>query len=140
MAVMQVKNIKKAKKSVKIFWLTLLFGIVIIRIFVFSAVRVSGISMLPTLQDEQIIFVNKMAYWKNAPQNGDIVIVREPIDNIQVVKRIVGTPGTAITIEDKTFILKEDEYYIEGDNRDNSIDSRAYGPIRSERIIGKVIK
>ncbi len=137
---MQVKNIKKAKKSVKIFWLTLLFGIVIIRIFVFSAVRVSGISMLPTLQDEQIIFVNKMAYWKNAPQNGDIVIVREPIDNIQVVKRIVGTPGTAITIEDKTFILKEDEYYIEGDNRDNSIDSRAYGPIRSERIIGKVIK
>lgn len=137
---MQVKNIKKAKKSVKIFWLTLLFGIVIIRIFVFSAVRVSGISMLPTLQDEQIIFVNKTAYWKNAPQNGDIVIVREPIDNIQVVKRIVGTPGTAITIEDKTFILKEDEYYIEGDNRDNSIDSRAYGPIRSERIIGKVIK
>ena len=137
---MQVKNIKKAKKSVKIFWLTLLFGIVIIRIFVFSAVRVSGISMLPTLQDEQIIFVNKMAYWENAPQNGDIVIVREPIDNIQVVKRIVGTPGTAITIEDKTFILKEDEYYIEGDNRDNSIDSRAYGPIRSERIIGKVIK
>lgn len=137
---MQVKNIKKAKKSVKILWLTLLFGIVIIRIFVFSAVRVSGISMLPTLQDEQIIFVNKMAYWKNAPQNGDIVIVREPIDNIQVVKRIVGTPGTAITIEDKTFILKEDEYYIEGDNRDNSIDSRAYGPIRSERIIGKVIK
>lgn len=137
---MQVKNIKKAKKSVKIFWLTLLFGIVIIRIFVFSAVRVSGISMLPTLQDEQIIFVNKMAYWKNAPQNGDIVIVREPIDNIQVVKRIVGTPGTAITIEDNTFILKEDEYYIEGDNRDNSIDSRAYGPIRSERIIGKVIK
>lgn len=137
---MQVKNIKKAKKSVKIFWLTLLFGIVIIRIFVFSAVRVSGISMLPTLQDEQIIFVNKMAYWKNAPQNGDIVIVREPIDNIQVVKRIVGTPGTAITIEDKTFMLKEDEYYIEGDNRDNSIDSRAYGPIRSERIIGKVIK
>lgn len=137
---MQVKNIKKAKKSVKIFWLTLLFGIVIIRIFVFSAVRVSGISMIPTLQDEQIIFVNKMAYWKNAPQNGDIVIVREPIDNIQVVKRIVGTPGTAITIEDKTFILKEDEYYIEGDNRDNSIDSRAYGPIRSERIIGKVIK
>lgn len=137
---MQVKNIKKAKKSVKILWLTLLFGIVIIRIFVFSAVRVSGISMLPTLQDKQIIFVNKMAYWKNAPQNGDIVIVREPIDNIQVVKRIVGTPGTAITIEDKTFILKEDEYYIEGDNRDNSIDSRAYGPIRSERIIGKVIK
>lgn len=137
---MQVKNIKKAKKSVKIFWLTLLFGIVIIRIFMFSAVRVSGISMLPTLQDEQIIFVNKMAYWKNAPQNGDIVIVREPIDNIQVVKRIVGTPGTAITIEDKTFILKEDEYYIEGDNRDNSIDSRAYGSIRSERIIGKVIK
>lgn len=137
---MQVKNIKKAKKSVKILWLTLLFGIVIIRIFVFSAVRVSGISMLPTLQDEQIIFVNKMAYWKNAPQNGDIVIVREPIDNIQVVKRIVGTPGTAITIEDKTFILKEDEYYIEGDNRDNSIDSRVYGPIHSERIIGKVIK
>lgn len=137
---MQVKNIKKAKKSVKIFWLTLLFGIVIIRIFVFSAVRVSGISMLPTLQDKQIIFVNKMAYWKNAPQNGDIVIVREPIDNIQVVKRIVGTPGTAITIEDKTFMLKEDEYCIEGDNRDNSIDSRVYGPIRSERIIGKVIK
>ncbi len=137
---MQVKNIKKGKKRFKILWLTLLFGIVIIRIFVFSAVRVSGISMLPTLQDKQIIFVNKTAYWKNAPQNGDIVIVREPIDNVQVVKRIVGTPGAAITIEDKTFILKEDEYYIEGDNRDNSIDSRAYGPIRSERIIGKVIK
>lgn len=137
---MQAKNIKKAKKGAKILWLTLLFGIVIIRIFVFSAVRVSGISMLPTLQDKQIIFVNKMAYWKNAPQNGDIVIVREPIDNIQVVKRIVGTPGTAITIEDKTFMLKEDEYCIEGDNRNNSIDSRVYGPIRSERIIGKVIK
>lgn len=137
---MQAKNIKKAKKGVKILCLTLLFGIVIIRIFVFSAVRVSGISMLPTLQDKQIIFVNKMAYWKNAPQNGDIVIVREPIDNIQVVKRIVGTPGTAITIEDKTFMLKEDEYCIEGDNRNNSIDSRVYGPIRSERIIGKVIK
>lgn len=137
---MQAKNIKKAKKGAKILWLTLLFGIVIIRIFVFSAVRVSGISMLPTLQDKQIIFVNKMAYWKNAPQNGDIVIVREPIDNIQVVKRIVGTPGATITIEDKTFMLKEDEYCIEGDNRDNSIDSRVYGPIRSERIIGKVIK
>ena len=132
---MQVKNIKKDNKKLKWFWLTLLLGAVIIRLFMFSAVKVSGISMAPTLKDKQIVFVNKTAYWGKSPQNGDIVIAREPIDNTQVVKRITGTPGTVLTIEGKTFILQEGEYYVEGDNRENSIDSRVYGPIRLERIV-----
>lgn len=136
---MQAKNLKKVKiKASSIIFILIVISL-LLRLFCFSAVIVKGISMYPTLEDGQIVFVNKLAYVFNEPCVGDIIIAVEPLENKKVIKRITGIPGSTIIYRGEKICLAQNEYFIEGDN-ENSIDSTVYGPINSDRLIGKVYK
>lgn len=132
--------------------------ILLSRKFVYDYQRVTGISMLNNLKENDIVIIDKT---KKIFDRFDIVVLKNEEDEL-VVKRIIGLPGESIGCEDgKVYIneniLKEtyvssktstfsiqkipkDKYFVMGDNRSNSIDSRVYGPVKTEKIVGKVIK
>lgn len=128
------------------------------RNFMYDYQRVIGVSMMETTEENDIIIINKMI--KNYDKK-DIIVLKDSKNNL-VVKRIIALPGESISCEEgdiyindkkivedyivgetqsfKKIKLKSNEYFVMGDNRENSIDSREYGPIQKEEIIGKVIK
>ncbi len=88
--------------------------------------RVTGASMQPLLQSGEEILIDLNAYQKAAPEIGDIIVAFHPYRlNFPVVKRIVS--------------IKNQDFFLQGDNTVESIDSRSYGAIKLDRIIGKVI-
>ena len=122
---------------------------------------VSGNSMLPNFVDGDRVVVARMPSFLGDPERGDTVIVE--VNGEILIKRVVGLPGEVITIghgnvlEDGQFIadltpasfrddrdmppvcLASDEYFLLGDHRKVSIDSREFGPVRRRDIIGRVI-
>lgn len=133
----------------------------LIRNFLFQPYRVQMGSMLPTLKENNLIIVNKITYRFNDPKRGDIVVFRPPNGSkVFYVKRIVALPGETIEIRNGEILingipiqedyisietpgvygpltLSKDEYFVMGDHRNNSLDSREFGPISKESIIGK---
>ena len=130
--------------------------VIFIKIFVFSPIRVNGASMNPTLNDKDIMILDEISYRFSEIERFNIVVVKE--ENEYLIKRIIGLPGEKIEYKDnKLYIdgkyvkedfkhmetmdfsttLGEDEYFIMGDNRTNSTDSRIFGPISRDEIIGK---
>ena len=125
--------------------------------------RVDGHSMEPTLHDGQYLMVNKLAYRFGDPQRGDIVVFRSPQDDGKaLIKRVIGAPGDAVEIVDGNVLingvalvepylaesaprsgnwgpwqLAVGEYLALGDNRNNSNDSRSFGPVSGSTIIGR---
>jgi signal peptidase I len=122
--------------------------------------RVQGLSMEPTLHDGQYLLISRVSYWFNAPQRGDIVVFRpstQPEDDF--IKRILGLPGENVRIEagqisidgvplEEPYVvdrgpysgdwtLGEGEYFVMGDNRVNSNDSRSWGPLPDANMVGK---
>ncbi|MBE5802781.1 MAG: signal peptidase I [Clostridiales bacterium] len=164
----------KKKSELMSWILTLVTAVVIalvIRSFVFEPVRVDGESMCDTLQNGEIMLVTKPEYLLGDPSHGDVVICHYPgRGNTNFVKRVMGIPGDVIEIRDNAvyrngealdepyltlerndngfdmapFSLGEDEYFVMGDNRDNSHDSRNYyrydqpSAITRDMIKGKV--
>jgi len=143
---------------------TIVFTLLIyflIRTFLFENYRVVGHSMDPTLHDGQFVVVNKLLYRLQEPQRGDIIVFQERgNDDRKLIKRIVGLPGEMVEIRNGQVIINElwlDEPYIEnlgrstyapspipegfyfvmGDNRPNSSDSRNWGPLPRDNIVGK---
>ena len=134
-----------------------------IRLFVFELVRVDGNSMKPTLYDGQTLFVEKISLHTKNIQRGDIIIVHYPGRSGAYVKRVVGLAGDAIQVKDGYLYVngeKQEEnytleqtmnwyteqttvpegcYYVMGDNRNDSMDSRSIGPIPEEDLIGKAL-
>jgi len=137
--------------------------------FILQTVQVVGVSMTPTLQDADHYFLNRWIYHWRTPQHNDIVVIKDPTDGVYVVKRIIATPGESVFFKDgrvfvngkalqepylaygtstfsntkanSTLILcGKDQYFVLGDNRDNSYDSRIYGPVRRHNILGSVIR
>jgi signal peptidase I len=135
--------------------------------FFLQSVRVVGISMVPTLQDSQRYLLNRWILYFRAPHTEDIVVLRDPSDNGFSVKRVVAVggdtvrfsnghvyvngrelqeaylaPGTATfnAGHDQTFTCSKDQYFVLGDNRPRSIDSRAYGPVPRANILGLIIR
>ncbi|HXI52860.1 MAG TPA: signal peptidase I [Candidatus Saccharimonadales bacterium] len=136
--------------------------------FIVTAVVVQGRSMTPTLKDGERYYLNRWRYIFLPPQRGDIVVIKDPGHNDFAVKRIVGRPYDWLNLKDgilylngkrvqenyldkgvrtDTPDLKErwvqlgrDQYYVLGDNRANSEDSRFYGVVLRENIIGMVIR
>ena len=138
-----------------------------IRMFVAQPFIVSGASMDNTFHSGEYLIVDQVTYHFEKPGRGDVVIFRYPRDPSKFfIKRVIGLPGDTITIEnskvtianeanplgftlDEPYIksmqpeapfretLGDREYFVMGDNRDKSSDSRAWGVLQEERIIGR---
>lgn len=161
------------KKEIVSWILTLGVAVVaalLIRTFLFEPIRVDGESMCDTLQDGEVMLVTKPEYLLGDPEFGDVVICKYPGRTENFVKRVMGVPGDEIMIISNIvfrngemieepyltasrndngfsmapFKLGEGEYFVMGDNRDNSHDSRNYyswnqpSAITRDMIIGKV--
>jgi signal peptidase I len=141
--------------------------VVPVRMFIAQPFIVSGASMENTFHNGEYLIVDQISYYLSDPKRGDVVIFRYPKDPSKFfIKRIIGTPGDTVTIEgdvvtitntefpsglelDEPYIksmrpnvtiiekLGEREYFVMGDNRDESSDSRVWGVLQEERIIGK---
>lgn len=141
----------------------------IISHYFLQSVRVVGRSMVPTLYDSQYFLLNRWVYSVHEPRHSDIVVIRDPSDNGFSVKRIVATPGDSIYLKDGKVYLNgcvlnesylasgtptysesknhgqlilcgKGQYFLLGDNRQNSIDSRVYGPVPRANILGPIIR
>ena len=134
---------------------TLLYIVVVLGItwlvitFVGQRTEVNGSSMEPTLSNNDNLIVDKISYRFKDPQRFDIIVFPFQYDeNVYYIKRIIGLPGETVQIgTDGTIYidgqvpitLGEDEYFVLGDNRNNSSDSRepSVGNIHRDQIIGK---
>ena len=139
-----------------IVFLIILTAILITRIFFFSPIRVNGTSMHPTLQDKEFMILNKISL-KQGINRFDIVVVQE--NNKYIIKRVIGLPGESVMYKDSKLyingkviednysktttndfdnvVLGENEYFVMGDNRAVSSDSRIIGPVNIKNIKGK---
>ncbi len=126
-----------------------------------SRIRVESISMQPTLYAGNFVLVNRLAYTIGKPSRGDIIIFRYPPDPTQVpyIKRVIGLPGDTVHITDgKVYIngvllvepylitttnrggdwtVPANSLFVMGDNRNNSSDSRSWGFVPLQNVIGK---
>ncbi len=134
----------------------------LINVFVGQATRVEGQSMEPNLHSEQRLVVEKLSYRFHGPQRFDIVVLKMPSQGEELlIKRVIGLPGETIEIRDGLVYvdgnpLEEpftDELthagqerivavpplhiYVMGDNRDRSNDSRSFGPVSIDNIVGR---
>jgi signal peptidase I len=136
--------------------------------FLFQSVQVVGASMSPTLHHSGFYLMNRCVYWVREPRPGDIVVIRDPIDQTYAVKRIIAGNGDTVRLlggrvyvndrelyepylpsniatyphahKHDTFRCGPGEYFVLGDNRMDSTDSRVYGPIHRSRILGTIIR
>jgi len=134
-------------------------------VFLYQPVRVEGISMMPSLDDQERIFINKFVYRIEAIQRGDIIVFRYPRDPVKsFIKRVIGIPGDHIRVDDgrvylngklvaedyvprayqddhsyPEVVVPPDSYYVLGDHRSLSQDSRDFGPVQSSYIFGKAV-
>jgi signal peptidase I len=132
-------------------------------IFLYQPVRVEGTSMLPQLEDQDRLFINKMAFRVGDIHRGDVVVFEYPRDRSKsYIKRVIGLPGDVVRINeghvwvngqrlDEPYVpprfeddrsqpelrIPEGEYFVMGDHRNISSDSREFGPIDRELIYGK---
>ena len=138
---------------------------VIIVVFFYQPVKVEGTSMLPELVDQERIFVNKFLYRIDQIERGDIVVFWYPLDPTKsYIKRIVGLPGDIVDVQEGEVVvngrlLDEDyvpanffdrrsfspvyvepgHYYVMGDHRNQSNDSRMWGLVPDKNIYGKAV-
>ena len=141
--------------------LTLIIFVVIH--FTVQNYMVDGTSMQPGLQNNQYVLVNKLAYLFHAPERGDVIVFHWPVDtNKDLIKRVIGLPGDVIVINrtqvqvngvllsepyiaapanplGNRWVVPPDDYFVMGDNRQVSDDSRDWGFVPKSYIIGKAV-
>ena len=155
---MEEKKETVKKNYIKEFlpYFMIILVVVLIKTFVVSPIRVNGASMDPTLNDKDIMLLDEISYRFSDIERFDIVVVKE--EDEYLIKRVIGLPGETVEYKnDKLYIdgkyvkedfkhketfdfsttLGKDEYFIMGDNRTNSTDSRVFGPISRDKIMGK---
>jgi signal peptidase I len=155
---MEEKKETVKKNYIKEFlpYFIIILVVVLIKTFVVSPIRVNGASMDPTLNDKDIMLLDEISYRFSDIERFDIVVVKE--EDEYLIKRVIGLPGETVEYKnDKLYIdgkyvkedfkhketfdfsttLGKDEYFIMGDNRTNSTDSRVFGPISRDKIMGK---
>ena len=163
-----------AKKSLSFIWemakivLIALVIVLPIRYFLFQPFIVKGDSMVPNFHSGDYLIVDEISYRFSAPQRGDVVVLKFPLDTTQrFIKRIIGLPGETVQIKngsvdiinngkdvkldesylpgglrttpDATVTLKANQYFVMGDNREYSYDSRGWGILPSSDIVGKAV-
>ena len=137
-----------------------------IRVFIAEPFVVSGSSMIPTFENANYLIVDKISYKLNDPKRDDVVIFKYPNDQTKFfIKRIIGLPNETIDIKvkkvpissekykdgfalDEPYVknisdntihleLKNDEYFVMGDNRSGSSDSRYWGAVKRDLLVGR---
>ena len=138
-------------------YIVIVVVVVLIRTFIITPVRVDGDSMKNRLKNGDILLLYKLS----SINRFDIIVLDEEKDNEKIIKRVIGMPGETVAIKKgKIYIndkviddeyaygetsdynkvtLKDDEYFILGDNRLISKDSRYFGPIKDNEIKGKIV-
>jgi signal peptidase I len=137
----------------------------LIIVFLYQPVKVEGTSMLPGLTDQERIFINKFVYHLEPISRGDIVVFRYPRDTAKsYIKRVIAVPGDRVRIDDgrvyvngrrirETYVpddyrddrsyaetvVPADSYFLLGDHRSSSSDSRDFGPVERGYIYGKAV-
>src|SRR3989344_4005769 len=107
-----------------------------IRIFIAQPFIVNGASRVPTFENGDYLIVDELSYRFREPARGEVVIFKYPKDTTKYfIKRIVGLPGE--TLSDYGVTLGPDEYFVLGDNKAASSDSRVWGPVRRDLIVGR---
>lgn len=139
-----------------------------IRYFLFQPFIVSGNSMVPNFESGDYLFVDELSFRLREPQRGEVVVFKSPTNpSDRYIKRIIGLPGETVEIfegkivitskenaqwilDESTYLdgtttpgktkisLKENEYFVLGDNRMFSSDSRVWGVLPRENIVGRV--
>ena len=109
--------------------------VLIVRTFVVEVYEIKGASMDPTFQSGHRVIVIKLF---NTIERRDIVIFTSPDSQRVLVKRVIGMPGDKYELHGQVKTLKLGEYFVMGDNRPDSHDSRFFGPIKADAIIGEV--
>lgn len=164
---------KEKKRKIQLPWIVAIclciLCVLLFQKYVGRFYQVEGDSMNPALTNQNILYVNKLAYQKKAPQRYDMIVFSYQYDTkIEYIKRIIALPGETVEIrENRIFIdgveekeyygiydgdrkvledmeacqLGEDEYFVLGDNREHSVDSRSgdVGMIKQEQILGKAL-
>jgi signal peptidase I len=139
-----------------------------IRLFIAQPFIVSGASMEPTFNNGQYLIVDELSYRLETPKRGDVIIFRYPKDPKEFfIKRIIGLPNESVTVSggsitvtrtdgtklalqepyvvnqgngsDNTYKLTGEEYFVMGDNRPESSDSRVWGPLPRDNIVGRAL-
>ncbi len=137
----------------------------VIIIFLYQPVKVEGTSMAPLLSDQERIFINKFVYRFEPIARGDVVVFWYPLDRSKsFIKRVIGLPGEYIEVRQGRVLVNGkrlmepyvppqfadsgsygpitvpvDEYFVMGDHRVSSNDSRMFGPVENKYIYGKAV-
>jgi signal peptidase I len=133
-----------------------------VRLFLVQPFYVEGASMEPNFYQNEYLIIDEISYRFNEPKRGEVIIFKSPQDDRSYfIKRVIGLPGEKIEVIDghvfingskleekyignfssedhQEITVKQDEYFVMGDNRINSMDSRQFGPIKDSSIIGRV--
>jgi signal peptidase I len=149
---------------IKVFFITFVIAL-FVRIFIAQPFIVNGASMEPTFESGEYVIVDEISYRFREPVRGEVVIFKYPKNPSKFfIKRIVGLPGETVEVKNNSIFitdkggvlvnlegeyaslpadgtmkvtLAEDEYFVLGDNRPVSSDSRRWGPLPEDLIVGR---
>lgn len=138
----------------------------LVRYFLFKPFYVKGQSMEPTYLEHEYLIVDEISYRFRTPERGEVVVFRSPVTESEYyLKRVIGLPGERVTVQNNkviiynevhpegivmsegyltestpgsiTVTLGQEQYFVLGDNRDASFDSRRFGAIERKDIVGR---
>lgn len=138
-----------------------------IRYFIFQPFLVKGVSMEPTFSNGDYLIIDEISYRFQSPKRGEVIVFKYPLNpSNKFIKRIIGLPGEKIEFrnsqiiitqrfgqqiilkeslkfsqyfpQEKKFVIPEDHYFVLGDNRSYSFDSKNWGALAEKYIIGRV--
>lgn len=135
----------------------------LIHVFLAQATRVYGQSMEPNLHTDERLVIEKVSYHFHGPRRGDVVVLHDPGGGSELlIKRVVGLPGERVTVADgrvyidgvlldepyldqdtvgggRSWVVPPLSVFVMGDNRSASRDSRTFGPVRMDQILGRAL-